>query len=542
MLKVSSLDKTTSSQYVQNTNKEIRPYINLHATKPDSFEHSKNEPKTDDEYNGITTSLKKTGENAQTSLNGQLQSEGWAGKVVDKISALWNSKNRAHLVQDDIDKYNQQVEELALSIKENSFNKKFKEIFGVNYNIDNIKAYNDKAQQYKLAATTQTIAEITSSKLSGVLSEYKHNKGKLEDKDIITINRYDMRGIEAPYHETIPKEVTFKNMENALIDTVGSKEILDISLKSSGIDIDKATIDSKYNAYGLLAEYLIESSKATAKKYSEGKSLKEIKKEYDNAYQKAYGKNNDIQARVDKYNRSQEIGAAALRGATRYAASIALYFLAPEATAAKILYESAVVFGTKLIIDGSDKLSSNVKMDDKDIKKIISNTAVSAAERMTKKTLLSLIPGISTASDALNMVLDQATDIAINTTTGIISERIKYGKWYPNQIVPRIIIRAVFDNIDKSGHLSKLLIDTTQGTLKQIMSKQSHGDESIKQFLKGTRAALDEHYTKDNNTFGDLKKLADNQPDAYNEMMINLLKQMIEENQQEQTQQKSNKN
>ena len=73
MLKVSSLDKTTSSQYVQNTNKEIRPYINLHATKPDTFEHSKNEPKTDAEYNGITTSLKKTGQNAQTSLNGQLQ-------------------------------------------------------------------------------------------------------------------------------------------------------------------------------------------------------------------------------------------------------------------------------------------------------------------------------------------------------------------------------------------------------------------------------------------------------------------------------------
>lgn len=531
MLQVNSLNKTASNQILQDKSNAQKSYVSFATTKPDTFELSTKNTNSNEKYNNITTYLKNTGENAQTSLNGQLQSEGWAGKIADKISVLWRSKNRAHLVQEDIDKYNQQIENLVLSIKENKFNQKFKEIFEVDCDLEKIQTYNKKAEQYKLAATTQSIADITLSKLAKVTSEYKSNNGQLEDRKEITINRYDMRGIEAPYHKNIPKEVTFKKMEDALINTVGSKKILDTALKNSGIDIEKASIDSKYKAYGILAEYLIETSKATAKNCTEGKSLKEIKKEYDNAYQNAYGDKNNIQARVDKYNRSQEIGAAAVKGSVRYAAAATLGLIAPKATIAKILYESAVTFGTKLAVDTSEKLTANIKLEDKDIKKLVKDSAISAAEKFTRKSLLKIIPGIETSSDILNIILDQATDITVNTSLGLIAEKMKYGKWYPNQIIPRMIICAAFNNIKGDDDFTKVLLKTAEGVSKQVVKKSSYGDESIKQFLKATRATLDEYYTKDKNTFGDIKNLADCHPEKYNEIIIGLLGQMVKEKQ-----------
>lgn len=527
---VQQVNLANKTEYPRFTKDELkRPsYVDLYSQKPDSFEYSATTNKQND-YHTATTSAKKIGENAQISLNGQLESQGWSGKFVDKFSTLWSSKNRAHLVQSDINIYNSQVEKLVNSIKENKFNETFKEIFGIDYNIENIKVYNKKAQQYKLSATTQAIADMTSAKLSTAIKEYKKNNGELKDKSVLTINRYDQRGIEPPYYEVTKKETFFANMENALIDAVGSKEILDEALKSGGMYPDKATMETKYKAYGMLALYLLESSQIIAKKTSEGKSLANIKKEYDKAYKQAFGTQNDIQARVDDYNRSQEIGAAVMRGATRCAARTLLCFVAPEATFAKILFETAATFGTKLIVDGSDKMTADIKLDKKEAQKILRNSAISAAEKFTTKGLLSVIPGLNTTNDTLNFIINQATDIAIDTTSGLISEKLKFGKWYPKQILPRIILNAVFNNIGLDGDTAKVLLKATKGGVKQVITKTSYGDESVKQFLKGTRAVLDANYTKDKETFGELKEMADNQPDTYNEIMLLLLQQMLEE-------------
>ncbi|MBR1680488.1 hypothetical protein IJ707_01710, partial [bacterium] len=98
--------------------------------KPDSFEHSNKvtcpigftgKSNRLKEYKKITNTLNQTAENAQTSLDGQIANDGWAGRTADAVSVLWNSKNRAKLVQADIDSYREQVKELDDSIKEDKF-------------------------------------------------------------------------------------------------------------------------------------------------------------------------------------------------------------------------------------------------------------------------------------------------------------------------------------------------------------------------------------------------------------------------------------
>ena len=111
-------------------------YQNL-SQKPDTFERSNlstcpinftGKSNRLKEYKKLTEDLNKTAQNAQESLNNQLATEGWSGKTADAISILWNSKNRATLVQSDIDNYKEQVTELNKSIKLDTFKDKFKEM------------------------------------------------------------------------------------------------------------------------------------------------------------------------------------------------------------------------------------------------------------------------------------------------------------------------------------------------------------------------------------------------------------------------------
>ena len=94
--------------------------------KPDTFERNTNVTFTGKsnrikQYTKTAETLLDAGKNAQLSLNGQLASEGWAGKVADTVSALWASNNRAHLVQADIENYNTQITDLKNSINKCNF-------------------------------------------------------------------------------------------------------------------------------------------------------------------------------------------------------------------------------------------------------------------------------------------------------------------------------------------------------------------------------------------------------------------------------------
>jgi len=527
---------TNNIKSVKNDKERVfktNPYVQ----KPDTFERSANINFTGSsnrikQYEKTTENLKTTGENAQASLNGQIAIDGWAGKVADRVSALWNSKNRAVLVQADIDTYNAQISDLKQSIKEKKFNEKFKEIFDVEYNHANIAKYDKKAKQFKLAVTSSVMADITSAKLSEDLKTFKENNGKLQDKTVMRVLPYAMTGSMPYYYETKTKENTLKKLENSLVSVLGSKEILNNTLKASGLNTENMSDEEKYSTYGIIAEFLVETTKETAKNCAKGKTIKELKEEYDNAYKKAYGTKNNIQARVDKYNRSQEIGAAAVRGVTRSAVSTLVMLAAPEAGLAKLAAKAATVMGVKVLVDGSDKLSNKVDDDltkDK-FKKMIRSASISGAEKLASGLIGTFVPGFDTGSAILDEVLSQTKSTCIDTALGLTSEKLKKGNWATNQIIPRMVISTVFRNLNIDDDSVKTLLDLTKGGVNQAMKYSTREYNVVNTFIEGTKQALKDIKTEDKKTLEELQNLSENNPQEYTKLMIDALKSAIEEN------------
>jgi len=526
---------TNNIKNIKNNSERVfktNPYIQ----KPDTFERSANINFTGSsnrikQYEKATETLKTTGENAQTSLNGQLAIDGWAGKIADSVSALWNSKNRAVLVQADIDTYNAQIDELKQSIKEKKFNEKFKEIFDVEYNHANISRYDKKAKQFKLAVTSSAMADITSSKLSEDIKTFKENNGKLQDKTVMRVLPYAMTGSVPYYYETKTKENTLNKIENNLASILGSKEVLNNTLKASGFNMEKMSDEEKYSTYGVIAEFLVETTKETAKNCSKGKTIKELKAEYDNAYEKAYGTKNNIQARVDKYNRSQEIGAAVVRGVTRSAASALVMLAAPEAGLAKIAANAATVMGIKIIADGTDKLSNNVDDDltkDK-FKKMVRSASISGAEKLASGLIGAFVPGFNTGCEILDEVLSQGKSTFIDTSLGLTSEKLKKGNWATNQIIPRMIISTVFRNLSPDDDTIKILLDVTKGGVNQAMKRSTREYNIVNTFIEGTKLALKNIKTDNNKSLKEIRNLSENNPQEYTKIMLDALKASFEE-------------
>ncbi len=104
-------------------------------------------------------SQKNTLKNARAAFEQQQNEDGWAGKTADAVSILWNSDNRAVKVEEDLKAYENQIKELqtAQSKGAKEFNAKFKEIYGVNYNPQNVAAYeaNPTDENYKKAYGTK---------------------------------------------------------------------------------------------------------------------------------------------------------------------------------------------------------------------------------------------------------------------------------------------------------------------------------------------------------------------------------------------------
>ena len=512
--------------------------LNRFVQKPDSFERTlpvnfKGQSGHAEEYSSVVNSLDITCHKAQVSLNGQIASDGWAGKTADFVSGLWNSKNRAHLVQADIDAYASQVKDLKASIKERNFKSKFKEIFDTEYNHADIVNYEKKANAFKQAVTADCIAQITKKKLSKDLNLFKQTKGILKDNVEQRISYMAPVGSIPVYYVTTPKEDVLSGLENSLVEVVGSKEVLNKSLKQNGVDVEHISDDDKYKAYGVMAEYLIETSKATSEKCRDGKSLADMKKEYEDAYKTAYGTKNNIQERVDKYNRSQEIGAAVVKGVVRAGASAAITLAMPAAGFAKILSGAATTFAVKVAADSSDKatneIDNSIDLDSKSVQKIIKNAAISAAENFATKGLSSIIPVVDTGNDFINEMLEQGKGVVVDTAIGMTGERLKQGKWLTNQIAPRMIISAIFRNLGADSELVDNLLKCTKGGINQAMKKTTRDYDIVDKFIKGTKAALDENYLKDRETFGELKLIADTNPDLYNQIMVDMLNEQAEE-------------
>lgn len=507
-------------------NKNLTKDTFTYSTNPINFTGKTSEEQKNS-YKEVVKTLTLFSDNAQKSFEAQYKKDGVFAKSVDALSTLWLSPNRSKLVKKDIEKYKQNVDELNQSIENGKFTEKFEEIFKVKYEQKNIDEFNKASERLVLASTTKYMYDTVNETLKNDLKVAEDNKGELKDHVTEQFIPYATTGSIPYIRITKPKAEVYENMEKALTEAVGGKESLDGMLEAQNVK-PEAKPEEKYRVYYNIAKFLTKTSKMTAEKCSQGKSPKELKKAYDEAYEKAFGKSNDIQKRVDNYNRSQQIGASMLKTGVRNPVRLALIGLMglsnPLAT---IPLGAALGFGLDMLERATDKETEN-DLSAKSLKELMDNTAESYAYCAIEAGLETVLPNVATSNKIVNAILSTARDATVNVTTNIVTDYMTTGKWNTSQIAPRAFVQIVFGQISPNDELSKNLLSMTKGGVKDALLYDKSDKNSVKQFISKLQTELQKEYMKNPELYSSMKAIAMNNPEAFEKMIVELLQEHVD--------------
>ena len=204
---------------------------------------------------------------------------------------------------------------------------------------------------------------------------------------------------------------------------------------------------------------------------------------------------------------------------------------APEAGFAKLVAKSVSTAGVKMLVDGSDKMSykTDNAFDLKTFKKLAYSSTVSGGEKFIIGLLDSVIPGTGTGCELLDEVLTQTRDVAVETSVGMVAEKLKKGNWATNQIAPRMLISFVFNNLDTDNDELKALIGMSKDSINQAMKYDKRGINPTKTVIEGTKEALKSAEFQNDKSFDKLRDLSINNPEEYTKMMVSVLDEVIKE-------------
>ena len=378
---------------------------------------------------GIVSRMQKSYNAAATSFNGQMKKDGWAGDVADGISKLWNNNlwnltgNTADMVRADLKQYHAQMADLRTSIASQDFPAKFKQIYGINYNEQNIKAFYNTEKKVKDIATTVTTSKAVQSAFELPLKQYNENFGIYKDRIEV------LHSPTGTFERKVPKETLLKNMKCKVEEMVGEKGITQIA-KQSNIDISKLNDADKYKFYSKIAQQLVESSKNAEKKALNGKSFEYYERQYDVSYVRAFGTKNNIQKRVAKYNTSQEIGTAAVKSGAQAVVVVGstVAIVASGGTATPLVV-AGISGAASIAIDVTDKATNGIQGDvKKSMPGIIKSGIIDAAFSYAGGNVAKGITNLVNPTTKVGTVAVKAAANGIGTATeGTIKDAVTGG-------------------------------------------------------------------------------------------------------------------
>ena len=431
-----------------NTNNTIREkktvFYSVRNNKPDTFERTtipKETPQTNpvnirEEYSNTIKTLSSMHDKAKDAFDSQIAADGWSGKLADKLSALWFSKNRASLVKNDLIKFDNQVKALDTAAKKGNFRAKFKETFGVDFNRDLIDKYEQVSKKNTLVVISSELAAKTEEKLKPYISYFEENSKYLTPKSHNEKSQIKFAEADKKFDEfEMNISDFFGGKDNLYSNTVFKKEHYSELPKE-----DKAEILSQ------IAEQLIEGVNSTAKEFRGGKKDEQLQKEYDEAFKKAFGTKNDIVKRVDKYVKSQQIGAVVVRYSMLSAAIGTT--IATSGTSSPALVGSGVTFAGSIGLEFSECLTNNIDnkedMSKDSIKSIVKDAAINSIEYMVGSKLYDIIPLLNSSSSLINTASDIIRTTGIELSVGFVAEYARTGKWATEQMDPKSFVKFLF--------------------------------------------------------------------------------------------------
>lgn len=288
---------------------------------------------------------------AVRSFNNQMEKDGWAADVADAVSYIWNNDawsatgNTARQVRQDLAAYKETIQDLKAARREGEpqFKAKFKETFGVEYNQQNMEAYQASRDKLREVSTIVATEKAVTARMDELFANY--------DKEKAIVDKYKNSS------NTLVDERKLNNAQFAVqreIQTLLGLSDSDMIKLSQDLQSKGKSLDINYmrQLYGEIKTGLAQQRTEALN----GKTIEQYQAEKDAAYKKAFGNRTDIVERVADYNDSQDTGAAVVKVGAKIVGS-ALVAAATGGTASGLLIgalgSAAVSFG----VDATDMMS-----------------------------------------------------------------------------------------------------------------------------------------------------------------------------------------
>ena len=357
---------------------------------------------------------------AKKSMQEQANYDGWSAKLGEQIRKLWNSENQKELVQEDINIFNNQVQELNKRVGTKDYNKKFKEIFDIEYDPELIATYKQKEERYVAAALCTGIENNFKKSVSDLLTGMP-----LKDKFVLA--PASVTGMVPVLKET--KESIYERNLNSFAEFIGKgnvengKKQIEKNMRDYKVK-PESSLEEKYSVMQRMAQRYAKRLGQNTKNATGKKDLSELKREYDNSYYAAFGVKNDIAKRVADYRNSQMWSELLVQDTILGAASIPIWMFTAGTGVIPTLKIAAMHSGAAAAVYGTDRLSSKQGMTAKDIKEILKYTAVDGATAIANQLAYKGIEAITspiakmsgqTAAKLTDFALSTVADVAIDS-------------------------------------------------------------------------------------------------------------------------------
>lgn len=357
---------------------------------------------------------------AKKSMQEQANYDGWSAKLGEQIRKLWKSDNQKELVQEDINIFNNQVQELNKLVGTKEYNKKFKEIFDVEYDPELIATYKQKEERYVAAALCTGIENNFKKSVSDLLTGMP-----LKDKFVLA--PASATGMVPVLKET--KESIYERNLNAFAEFIGKgnvedgKKQIEKNMRDYKVK-PESSLEEKYSVMQRMAQRYAKRLSQNTKNATGKKDLSELKREYDNSYYAAFGVKNDIAKRVADYRNSQMWSELLVQDTILCSASIPIWMFTAGTGVIPTLKIAAMHSGAAAAVYGSDRLSSKQGMTEQDIKDILKYTAVDGATAIANQLAYKGIEAITspiakmsgqTAAKLTDFALSTVADVAIDS-------------------------------------------------------------------------------------------------------------------------------
>lgn len=498
----------------------------LKPQMPDTFEKTTNPIEYDkgffiptaSKFNTAIDALNLMNTKAQTAFDRQKAYDGWSGKLADKLSALWGSKNRASLVSDDLHMHKAQVENLENAARVGNFKSEFYKTFGVGYNEEAINKFETASAKYTLIKSAEQIADYTEKCLSEHVNFFDKHKNSINPEN----PNFDEYG----KHANIDKK--FGEFKEELTKIIGGKENLKELELAKRPDFITLSKEEQIDVYKDIAQTLIYTTNATAEKLKNGKSDKEIQKDYDEAYKAAYGDKNNIQKRVDKYIKTQQIRSTALKDVMMSGIIGATIALTKTSTPA--LVGSAVTtvgyMGMDLADLATNKIDNKEDMSEAALKDIVKCAVICGAEYLVGSKIYDVIPEANSKNKVLNGALNTARTLGIELSVAFVSEYAQTGEWATYQMNPKDFVKLTLATF-AIEELTRMGLSAPAGR-KSNYSPTKVNNATAQIVVGRASQELQKQFEKNPSKFMNLKLLEMQKPELFNDLIISTLNGTIQ--------------